>query len=80
MELNLADFASLTQTLLNAPWGLIEIYDDINDAVDYVEELLLKTAHDYIPHKTVLIRPRDKPWFTNAVRKAFRKRDRAYTK
>ena len=45
-----------------------------------LKDLLLQIDREHIPNKTVLIRPRDKPWFTNAVRQASHKRDRAYTK
>jgi len=72
------NFEMLTQNLAQAPWGAMEIYDDVDDATDYFEKLFLTTAHDYIPSKLVTIRPRDKPWFTNDVRRAFRKRDRAH--
>ncbi len=72
-----ADFTGLHTALRNAPW-MFDIFDNIDDGVDYFESLLLNTAHEYIPNKTVVIRPRDKPWFNNDVRRAFRKRDCAY--
>ena len=42
-----------------------------------------KTVHDvvksYIPLKSVVIRPRDKPWMNGEVHRAIRKRDSNFT-
>ena len=77
---NLVDYNSFTTSLLTAPWSLLDIFDDLEDAVDYFHNLFLKIAEEHIPNKTVIIRPRDKPWFTSRVRCEFRKRDRAHSK
>ena len=37
--------------------------------------ILLRTVESFIPHKKVIIRPRDK-WMTGQIRQAIRKRDR----
>ena len=58
----------------------MDIFEEIDDTVDYFQNLFLETSQLHIPHKTVTIRPKDKPWFTNTVRRAFRKRDRAHTR
>ncbi len=71
-----ADFTGLNTALRNAPW-MFDIFDNIDDGVDYFE-CLLNTAHEYIPNKTVVIHPRDKPWVNSHVRKAFHKRDCAH--
>ena len=76
-----ADFDGLNEHLRNAPWDVgLDTFDDIDDSVGYFTTLLITTAKDYIPNKTVLIRPKDKPWVTNNIRKLFRKRDRCFKK
>ena len=55
---------ALSDILSHAPWGPIEIFNDVDDAVDYF----------------VTNRPQDKPWFTNVILRIFRNRDQAITK
>ena len=53
---------------------------DIVFYIDYIHDIWLKTVYDvvqrYIPLKSVVKRPRDKPWMNSEVRRAMRKRDR----
>ena len=74
-----ANFQELNQALLHAPWDVgIEMFDDISDSAEYFSNLLLSTAKEYIPNRSVLIRPRDKPWMTNELRRLFRIRNRLF--
>ena len=41
----------------------MDVFEDIDDSVDYFQNLFLETAQLHIPYKTVIIRPKDKPWF-----------------
>ncbi len=77
---NRADFEGLNQALENAPWNVLEIYDDVNDASDYFTKLLLDTAKAFIPCNTVKIDPRDKPWMTGRVKHAFKVRNKLHKK
>ena len=77
---NRADFKGLNDALMNAPWNVMEMYDDVNDSSDYFTELLLKTAKDFIPCNVVKIDPKDKPWMTTQVKKAFKDRDKLHKK
>ena len=45
---------------------MMDIFEDVGDAVNYFQNLFLKTAQKYMSHKTVTIRP--KAWFTNSVK------------
>ena len=38
--------------------------------------LFVSIVESFIPHKNVIIRPRDKPWMTGQIRQGIRKRDR----
>ena len=64
---NLADVNGLIYNLSNAPWYTMDVFDDINDAVDFFQSLFLKTCKEFIPNKFATIRPNDKPWITNHV-------------
>ena len=75
-----ADFKGLNLALQNAPWNVLEMFDDVNDASDYFTKLLLETTKDFIPFRIVKINPRDKPWMTSQVKHAFRIRDKLHKK
>jgi hypothetical protein len=69
--------SALNDALLLNDWG--SLFDTVFD-IDYIYEIWFKTVYDvvksYIPLESVVIRPRDKPWINNEVRRAIRKRDR----
>ena len=50
------------------------LFDDIDDVVHYWFTLLNSVISDFIPHKTVTIRSKDKPWVTSELRYLMRKR------
>ena len=52
----------------------------MNLITDTFEEVLTKSAENYIPKITFIVRPNDKPWMSNAIRNQIRKRDRLYHK
>ncbi|OWF56236.1 hypothetical protein KP79_PYT25638 [Mizuhopecten yessoensis] len=56
-------------------FGVFNLLDYI---IDNVNKFILDTCKTFIINKVVNIRPRDKPWLTNEVRRAFRTRDRYY--
>ena len=52
----------------------------MNLITDTFEEVLTKSAENYIPKITFIVRPNDKPWMSNVIRNQMRKRDRLYYK
>ena len=50
--------------------------EDINIAYKNWFDCFRGIVESHIPHKTVTIRPRDKPWMNKTVRRAIRKRNR----
>ena len=75
------DFNSLNTALSNAPFdSAYAIFDDAEDIVCYTNELILTTCAEFVPNKIVTVRPKDKPWMSNEVRRAIIKRDRCFTK
>ena len=73
-----ADFAELNHVLSLCPWDVIEIYEDINDMVDYFTNLYLETCKQFINVKKVTICPQDKPWMTNVIKTQLRSRNRLH--
>ena len=74
------NYDNLNEAILNAPWGVIDIFDDVDEAVDYFTDLLLNISKEHIPNREITIRPKDKPWMTSHVKQAIKLRDRAHKK
>ena len=51
-------------------------FDDVDDMCEEFSKTFLQISSAYIPSKTILIREKDKPWFSNEIRKEIRIRDR----
>ena len=71
------DLDGLNGTLSNADWS--DDFDAALFGIDVIYQrffsLLLSPVEPFIPHKKVIIRPRDK-WMTGQICQAIRKRDR----
>ena len=74
------DFNALNQSIATAPWDVMDIYDDVNDAESYFSQLFISLCKEHIPNKEITIYPKNKPWMNNEVKKAFIKRDKAHRK
>ena len=76
------DYKNVNTDLLNAAlsnydWdGCINDCHDVNIAYKNWFSSFLRIVKEHIPCKTVVIRPKDKPWMNSGVRKAIRKRNR----
>ena len=71
-----ADFAGLNVALMDCPWDVMDVFDDIDDATDYFTHLYLDTCKQYIPHKKVIVCPQDKPWMTKAIKRKLKERNK----
>ena len=71
------DLDGLNGTLSNAHWN--DDFDAALFGIDVIYQrffsLLLSLVESVLPHKKVIIRPRDK-WMTGQICQAIRKRDR----
>lgn len=72
------NFIGLRENLSYAPWESDGQFADINDSTNYLTTLLLSVIDIHIPNKIVKIKPKDKPWMTNAIHFLLNKRDRLY--
>ena len=47
-------------------------FDDVDDMCEEFSKNFLQISSACIPSKTILIREKDKPWFSNVIRKEIR--------
>ena len=66
------------QALSNANWELCFLNNNVDEACSKWTETFINIARVFIPNKSILIRPRDSPWFTCELRKMRRKIIRLY--
>ena len=72
-----ADFDKLNLLITNTDWNeLILGASDIDRAAENFSNTFLTQITECIPEKSVVIRPKDKPWFDSALRKEIRIRNR----
>ena len=64
------------ETLSNCDWSLDT--DDVDDNVETIVNNMLTSANSSVPNKSVLICPRDLPWFHNQIRQDIRKRNQLH--
>ena len=74
------DYEGYRTSLSSANWEECFESDDMDNACKMWTEKVLNTARTFIPNRLVLIRPRDKPWYTNELRSMKRKVHRIYNK
>ena len=71
-----ANTNGIEQHLNSSDWSFINESDNMNLIMNTFEEVLTKSAENYIPKITFNVRPNDKSWMSNAIRNQMRKRDR----
>ena len=72
------DYVGFKQALSTANWNECFVNTSIDEACVKWTDLFLNIAKVYIPNKTILVRPKDSPWFNNLLRKMRRKLIRTY--
>ena len=68
------DTRALQQDMENAPWSVINIFDDIDDAEYAFNTLYNNIIKANIPEKKVKVRSISLPWITSDIRKLMNKR------
>lgn len=72
------DYDGFRTALSSADWDACFQTQDVNTVCTNWTQTFLNIARMYIPHRVVLIRPRDSPWFTGELRTMKRKLIRLY--
>ena len=74
-----ANYEGLISFLNNIDWNIVcNSFTDVDEAAESWANTLLDGVRSFIPHKVVTIRLRDKPWYTNSLRRCKRKLDRCH--
>ena len=63
----------MNAAVTSAPWNVLDIFDDVNEAEEYFTNLLKSICKDHIPSKEITVCPKDKPWMNRLVKKAIHK-------
>ena len=74
------DYKGLKSHLSNLDWNNCFDDDDVDKACFTWTETFLNAARAYIPVKSILVRPKDSPWYNNELRRLKRKVIRIYRK
>ena len=75
-DYSLGNYQAINNELTNTV--LFDHTSDISANVLNLTQIIHKTMHDNIPHKQIIIRSQDKPWFTSTVKKLYRDSHRAF--
>jgi hypothetical protein len=78
-EFKKANFDNYRETLSNTDWESCFETEDIDDICDKWTKKFLDISRTSIPNKKVTIRPTDKNWFNNYLRRLGRAKDRQHT-
>ena len=54
--------------LKECPWQVMDVYDDINDMVEYFTKFFFDICKEFIRNKQITIHPKDKPWMTSIIK------------
>ena len=74
-----ADFDNFRNQISNIDFNAIVDIEDVNEAAIQFTEEILRVSKACIPNKVVTVRPDDKPWFTNELRRLLRKKNRSHS-
>lgn len=69
-----ADIQALKRDLEFAPWSLISIFDDADDALWCWEELFTTIVNDHVKSRKVKIKSKNNEWMTGEIRKMLNNR------
>ena len=61
-------------------WDSIFLNDDINKCAEQLSEVIIQSAREAIPNKTVTIRPLEPQWINSNIKRNIRQRKRLYKK
>jgi len=74
------DYNGFVQAIESADWDTCFITDDVDIACQSWSDLFINITRTFIPNRSVLVRPRDSPWYNCNLRKMKRKLVRLYHK
>ena len=79
LEMVRSAFRSRPDLFLSHGWDCLH-EGSVNDCCELITNKFMEFVNLSIPHKDVMIRPNDKPWYDSEIRRYSSKRDRLKTK
>ena len=79
-DFNHTNWDNFREALENAELEKCTESNDINISCEQLTNRIMEIAKHIIPNKTITIRPNDKPWYTEDLRRQRRIKDRLYQK
>ena len=61
--------------MLTIPWQVLEVFDDIDDQINFWEMLYLNVLEQHAPNRKFWIRAKSLPWIDDETKKLMRHRD-----
>ena len=75
------DYPSLNLALSEIPFiDILSNIESIDTCVSTWTELVLQAAREFIPNKTIKIKPQDKPWMTSHIKTLLKLRNRSFSR
>ena len=71
---------SFLNDLYNAPWKDVEVFDDVNDAVDLWQNIFGNIVDKHIPKKSKRIKANPTPWLNRDIKRHLSTRDYLHRK
>ena len=71
---------SFLNDLYNAPWKDVEVFDDVNDAVDLWQNMFSNIIDKHIPKKSKRIKANPTPWLNRDIKRHLSTRDYLHRK
>jgi hypothetical protein len=75
-----ADFDGFREKLNSLSWDECFLTDDPNIVCESFTNLFLEISKEFVMSKTVIVRPNDKTWYINYLRRLARLKDRSHRK
>ncbi len=73
-----ANYTAISDDMGKNDWNALFENKTVNESYSIFQSKLTEACDNHIPTKTVVIRPNDKPFMNNSIRRAIHKRDRAH--
>ena len=71
------DLDKFRKDLSLAPWSMIDIFDSVDDKLDYFNQTFLQVLNDHAPLRRVRVKKKRSPWMTREIRDQMDNRDKS---
>jgi hypothetical protein len=70
-----ADYIAFNRAIAAYPWHVLQLAENVDIACSEFYRIFNTMLEQYVPHHSVTVHPKDKPWFTPELRRLIRKRN-----